>query len=223
MKKDELEVLRRNLPVCPGINGKGEYYNSVVLVLLTLINDEYQIVFEKRCKDIRQGGEICLPGGMYDAEQDASLEMTALRETREELGVAAEEIEIVGRLDTVVALMGTTVDVFVGITRVKPEEMRINPDEVERIFTLPVSYFQQNEPEKYQVMTKIHPSYIDVETQREVILLPSARLGLPKRYRKSWGGFRHKVLVYKTNEGIIWGITARIIFDLVSRAQGSKG
>jgi hypothetical protein len=145
--------------------------------------------------------------------------MTALRETREELGVLPEEIEIIGRLDTVVALMGTTVDVFVGITQVKPDKMRINPEEVERIFTLPVSYFQQNDPEKYQVMTKIHPSYIDAKTQQEMVLLPSAKLGLPVRYRKPWGGFRHKVLVYKTAEGIIWGITARIIFDLVSRLK----
>ena len=217
MERDELKFLKESLSAIPGINGKEEYYNSVVLVLLTLINDEYHIVFEKRCKDIRQGGEVCLPGGMYEEDKDTSLEMTALRETREELGVSPEEIEIIGRLDTVVALMGTTVDVFVGITQMKPEEMRINPEEVERIFTLPVSYFQQNEPEKYQVMTKIHPSYIDAKTQQEMILLPSAKLGLPERYKKPWGGFRHKVLVYKTEEGIIWGITARIIFDLVSR------
>ena len=222
MKRDELEALKSKLPSIPSINGKDEYYNSVVLVLLTLLNDEYHIVFEKRCKDIRQGGEICLPGGMYEKEQDASLEMTALRETREELGISADKIEIIGRLDTVVALMGTTVDAFVGVTGVRPEEMKINPEEVERVFTLAVSYFQQTKPEKYQVMTKIHPSYIDVETRQEVVLLPAAKLGLPERYRKPWGGFRHKVLVYQTVEGVIWGITARIIYDLVSRAQGSK-
>lgn len=222
MKKDDLTILKGNLPTFPGISGKKEYYNSVVLVLLTLIDDEYHIVFEKRCKGIRQGGEICLPGGMHEPEKDDTLEMTALRETEEELGIRAEQIKLIGRLDTVLAYMGITVDVFVGVTGVGSSEMKINPQEVERAFTVPVSFFEQTKPIEYRVLVKLHPSYISSETGKETILLPAEELGLPAKYKKPWGRFKHKVLVYQTKEGLIWGITARIIFDLIGRVCGNR-
>ncbi len=222
MRIRKLEDIRRHLPAHPGIQGKEEYFNSVVLLLLIPVDDEYHFVFQKRCPDIRQGGEICLPGGKYDPEKDLSLEMTAIRETSEELGIPGNMMRIIGRLDTVIAPMGATVDVFVGTSDVLLEEFKINTEEVEKVFSIPVSWFEQNSPEEYQVMLKVFPSYIDETTQQEIILLPSEALGLPEQYRKPWGGFKHKVFVYKTSEGIIWGITARVILDFVRRINQSS-
>ena len=216
MKVNDLASLANRLPSVPGIHGKDEYFNSVVLLLLIPVGNEYHIVFQERSAGIRQGGEICLPGGRYE-EQDGSLRQTAVRETSEELGIAPERIDILGRMDTIVALMGATVDVYVGTADMGLGDMEINPDESERVFTLPVSFFEENAPEEYAVRVEVHPSYIDQETRQEVVLLPAAELGLPSKYAKSWGGFRHKVLLYKTKEGVIWGITARVINEFISR------
>lgn len=219
MKISDLDILIKKLPVVPGINGKEEYFNSVVLLLLIQLNGEYHIVFQKRSSNIRQGGEICLPGGKYEKELDITLEAAAIRETTEEMGISREKISIIGRLDTVIAPMGATVDVFVATADIGLEDIKINPDEVEKVFALPVSYFQENSPEEYRVMLEIHPAYIDKKTSKEVVLLPSQELGLPERYWKSWGGFKQKVFVYKTFEGVIWGLTARIILDFIGRLK----
>jgi len=218
MKINDLSSLIDRLPAAPGIHGKDEYFNSVVLLLLIPVGDEYHIVFQERSAGIRQGGEISLPGGKME-KADTTPEMTAVRETSEELGIPRERIRVIGGMDTVVALMGATVDVFIGAADVALSDMRINRAEVEKAFTLPVSFFEAREPEEYHVRLTIHPSYMDEETGEEVVLLPAEELGLPHRYRKPWGGYKYRVLAYKTPQGVIWGITARIISEFINRLK----
>ena len=215
MKMDDIDRIKNNLPRIPGIHSKDEYFNSVVLLLLVKIQDEYHIILEERGSSIKQGGEICFPGGKR--EEDEPIELTAVRETTEEIGIPGERIQIVGQLDTVVASMGAVIDVFVGVTDMDVMQLTINPTEVERVFTLPLSYFKNNQPEEYSVMVQVHSSYRDTETDKEVVLLPVEELGLPSRYHTPWGGYKNKIFVYRTPEGIIWGITARILYDFCKR------
>ncbi|HUW64236.1 MAG TPA: CoA pyrophosphatase [Spirochaetia bacterium] len=218
MKRDLLDEIKDKLPKTPGIHGKDEYFNSAVLVLLVPIGGEYHFLFEKRASAIRQGGEICFPGGEYDEKQDADFQETAVRETAEELGITADKLDIIGVLDTMVAPMGTTVDAFVGVARIgNLKELKVNPLEVESIFTVPVSYFLHTLPEGYEVDIEIHPSYFDEETGKEVVLLPARELGLPAKYTEPWHGRRHNILVYRTEKGVIWGITARLVYDLARK------
>lgn len=203
-----------------GINGKEELFNSVVLALMIEQQGEYYFVFEKRSPYIRQGGEICFPGGKIDS-LDLSLEKTAIRETQEEMGIPEDKIEIYGRLNTVVALMGATVDSFIGVANINLSDIKIN-EEVDHIIAIPVAFFENNEPEKHSVKVTIHPSYTDAESGEEVVLLPVDELGLPERYRKPWGNYHQSILVYKTDYGPIWGITARIIYEFVNKIKHLK-
>ena len=215
---DEFEKIRECFEFEEGIHGKEEYFNSVVLVLLIPINGEYHFVFQKRCANISQGGEICFPGGKVD-ECDETLEKVAIRETIEEMGISEEKIRIIGRLNTIVAPMGATVDAFVGIAEIGIEEICINKREVESIITLPVSHFVKGEPERYNVQIKIHPSYTDKKTGEEIILLPTEQLGLPDIYKRPWGNFKYGVFVYKTDYGLIWGITSRLIYECACKIR----
>lgn len=215
MNIEDIHNLPGKLPKTIDINGRDEYFNSVVLLLLIPVDGEYHIVLEKRAGNIRQGGEISLPGGKREPEE--RIETTALRETAEEIGLCPEDITIIGRLDTVIAPLGVIVDVFVGKTDIDFSQLKPNPAEVERLFSVPVSFFQQNEPEEYEVMVKVHPSFVNDTTGKEEILLPSETLNIPPRYRYPWGKLRNKVYVYKTNGEVIWGLTARIVKDFVSR------
>lgn len=210
-----LNDIKQKLPAIPGINGRDEYFNSVVLLLLIEVNGEYHIVFEKRANNIPQAGEICLPGGKCELEE--SLETTAIRETTEELGIPAERIQIIGRLDTLIAPLGVIVDVFVGTSDISLEEMLINTHEVSKVFSVPLSYFEQTKPEEYKVMIKVHPTYIDEATKQEVVLLPWQELGVPEKYASPWGKLSNQVFVYKTEGEVIWGITARIVRDFVGK------
>lgn len=219
MDKFMIEGLKEKLPVVPGINGKEEYINCAVIVLLMLVNDDYYFVFEKRAATIRQAGEICFPGGKFDPDRDTGFLETALRETVEELGVAFGQIRIIGALDTIFAPMGTTVEAFLGVIDISSlDDLHINPAEVERIVTIPVAYFENHEPEVYKVNMRVHPSYVN-EVGEEVICFPAKELGLPERYTSPWGNATINIFVYRVAGVTIWGITARLIKDVITKIK----
>lgn len=217
MQKEDYQNIIKKLPKCPDIMGRERYFNSGVLVPLVYLNGEYVFLFQKRASNIRQAGEICFPGGGHEPHTDNDYRDTAIRETIEELGIKKESIHIDGTLDTFVAHMGAVINIFVGRLKIKNlSELNINKSEVEEIITIPVSHFIDNKADEYEVRVEIQPSYIDDQGKKN-ILLPAKELGLPEKYHQPWGGKKHRVLVYKTEKGTIWGITAEIINDFINK------
>jgi len=217
MKETDLGKLIKNLPAGPGIIGKDEYFNSAVLIPLIKADKEYYFLFEKRSAKIRQGGEVCFPGGEFDKKTDPDFKETAIRETEEELGISRDKINIIGQLDTFVGPMGVTVDSFIGEIKINSlDEFTIDKNEVEKVFTIPVSFFANNKPEEYQYQLEMHPHYID-EKGEKVELFPVEKLGLPLRYSKPRKGKNHKVYIYKTEPEIVWGITAALIREFIHK------
>ena len=215
MPNIDIHHLIANLPLTPSVLDKDEYFNAVVLIPLIKLEGEYHIVFEKRAINIKQGGEISFPGG--GADDGEPRKNTAIRETVEELGIERSNIVIHGRMDTQVGSSRITIDAFLGELMIDSlEELDINKDEVEEVFSIPISYFVDNPAQVYAVMTQTFPIIID-EDGNEEILLPSKELGFPEKYHRAWSGGKHPVYVYPTEYGAIWGITARFIRDLVSR------
>ncbi len=99
-----------------------------------------EILFTKRPVMLNaHGGEVSFPGGVYESN-DTNLEETALRETFEEVGIKREQISIIGALDDQLSKAGFRVTPFVGLIN-KPFNMNVSPDEVERIYKVPVAYF----------------------------------------------------------------------------------
>lgn len=216
--REDFEIFRNNLPEYPGIQGREKYFNSAVLVPFVFVNDEYYLLFQKRAPSISQGSEICFPGGKYDPDLDYDFKNTAIREISEELGIDKNDVKIVGQLDTIVAPMGAIVETYIGLLdKTLLDGIILDSNEVDEIFTLPLSYFNTIEVETYYVRLEIQPSFTD-DTGNEILLLPSKELGLPDKYQKPWGGKKYRVLVYKTNHGVIWGITAEIIYELIQKA-----
>lgn len=220
MKYDDYKMLINNLPENPGILGrKKKYKNYVVFIPFIEIDNEYHLLFQKRAAGIRQGGEICFPGGQFDKEHDTTFRDTAIRETVEELGIREELILVEGRFDTLFGAMGAIIEIYLGRINIGSlDECNINKNEVESIFTVPLSYFIANTPEVHQVRLTIEPSYRN-EAGEEVVLLPAKELGLPKRYHKNWQGGLFDIYFYRTGQGIIWGITAEIIYELLEFAR----
>ncbi len=95
-------------------------------------------------------------------------------------------------------------------------ELKINKDEVESVFTIPVDYFINNEPETYAIKVKTYSSEIDEEGNL-IEYLPVKELDLPKRYHNSWSESFRDVYVYRTEYGTLWGITASIVYNTVNK------
>ena len=218
MDKNELEKLQKRLPSYPNLMGKKRFFNAAVLIPIFFSGGEYHFLFQKRAPEIRQGGEVCFPGGGFEADTDITCREAALRETTEELGISRDRIIILGRLDTFISPRGITVDSFLGELDITDlSEMEPDKTEVDKIFSLPVSWFENNPPKKYELQLQIKPTYID-EQGRNVDVLPIEELGLPEQYREPWSGANYRVLVYPSPEETVWGITAELINEVIEKS-----
>lgn len=210
MKKKLFEPYLNKAKKDHHILGKNQLKQFAVLVSLVELDGEYHFLFEKRASNIRQGGEISFPGGGYEAG-DVSFEATAIRETCEELGLKAEQIEIITQVDTFVSHV--YIENYLGLIKIDSlEELQINKDEVDYVFTLPVQYFIDKQPEIYGIKVRSFSSETD-EKGNIIEYMPVEALDLPKRYHKSWSEREREVYVYRTPYGTLWGITALIVYD----------
>ncbi len=197
--------------------GREEYFQSAVLIPLLKRDSQWELLFQIRAAEIRQGDEICFPGGGFDPVLDRDFLDTALRETGEELGIDRGKIDIIGPMDTLITPMDVLVEPFLAVLKIQSlEELVPNPAEVASVFTLPLDKLKTIPRENYQVRTEMHAFSIDSDTGEENLHFPGSSLGLPERYHRSWGNKMHNILVYPTEYGAIWGITARIVKDFIT-------
>jgi 8-oxo-dGTP pyrophosphatase MutT (NUDIX family) len=109
---------------------------AAVLVPLHVGRGGLHVVFTKRRENLRRHpGEISFPGGRREPT-DADLLATALRETEEEIGLCAEEVEVLGALQpTPTIATGYAVYPFVGL--IEPgRAWSLSPREVARVLEL---------------------------------------------------------------------------------------
>lgn len=186
------------------------YKDSSVLLPLVKVDGELHILFEVRAKTLRsQPGDVSLPGGKRD-EGESTLE-TAIRETEEELNIGRNKINIIGTLDYIVMSYGMTIYGYVGILEdVDINNINYNKDEVDHVFTVPVSFFKENVPERYTLELKlIH----DEE-------FPYHLIKNGKKYK--WKDRKEIIRFYRYNEYTIWGITAAFIENFIDILEDWK-
>ena len=82
-------------------------------------------------------GQVSFPGGRTD-EADSSPEATALRETEEEIGLARERVEVLGRLPEYTTGTGYRITPVVGLLT-PPLALHPDPAEVDEVFELPLA------------------------------------------------------------------------------------
>jgi 8-oxo-dGTP pyrophosphatase MutT (NUDIX family) len=113
---------------------------AAVLVPLFVKDGQWWVLLTKRTQTVEHHkGEISFPGGHRDPE-DLDFETTARRETREEIGVAENAINVLGRLDDILTITGFRIRPFVGVIPY-PLTTTASPHEIAEIITLPIAGF----------------------------------------------------------------------------------
>ena len=120
-------------------------------VLLLVVNHptDPTVIFTQRTAHLADhAGQISFPGGRCD-EGDCDPEDTALREAEEEIGVARDRVEILGRLPEYHTSTGYRVTPVVGWAE-PPLTYRPDPHEVADVFEVPLSFLLDSGNHRYE-------------------------------------------------------------------------
>ncbi|MEG6586538.1 NUDIX hydrolase [Dendrosporobacter sp. 1207_IL3150] len=177
------------------------FFRAAVLIPLIIEKDKESILFEVRASEMAwQPGEICFPGGKVEP-RDANEKEAAIRETVEELGINAKNIEVIGEMGEVVSPIGVILKPYIGIIEVT--DYKLSKKEVAQVFKVPLAMLLDMKPIKAHMEMGNRP-------------LDDFPFELVPHYNDEWKRRRtYEVLFYKFEDRVIWGLTAQVLSDFI--------
>lgn len=161
----------------PHGNLKIKLTKCAVLVLFYRQDKQFHLLLSIRSAHLKNyPDEICYPGGKCESQDEDSYEKTALREAHEEIGIERENVKIVCKLCPFPTIAGCLIAPVIGLVCTKDgnyedtqniiDSLKFNPNEVQSLFSVPLSYFRENlnkafsilkEPLKVKFFKSINP------------------------------------------------------------------
>jgi 8-oxo-dGTP pyrophosphatase MutT (NUDIX family) len=131
--------LRGDHDLNPGSYVERRLTAASVLVALVDHPDGMTVLLTQRTAHLHDhAGQISFPGGRAEPT-DADAVETALREAEEEVGLARDQVEVLGRLDTYITGTGFEVTPVVGLVK-PPLALKPDPFEVAEVFEVPLGF-----------------------------------------------------------------------------------
>ena len=185
-----------------------ESKRAAVLIPIIEVDGKNHVLFEVRSMKLAgQPGDVCFPGGIIE-DGETALE-AALREAEEEIYTPKDSFEILGPTH-VFHTPGITSFPFVA--KLKSYDGRFNREEVSEVFTVPLEFFMNTEPERHML------EWVRLESET----FPYERIVGGRDYR--WRKQRQPELFYNYEGRTIWGFTGKILYyDLVRHAVSAYG
>lgn len=190
MEKDAIRTLLA-VPEAEQEIPEGTWRRASVLSLFLESGSGLSLLFTRRTNHVvDHKGQVSFPGGAVEPV-DESLEAAALRETREEIGVPASDIEILGRSRDMFTISGWWITPVVG-WYTRQNGFTLNPDEVSRVFSIPVDWLSRGENWQQKTYT------------RNGVLRSNV------------------IFYNSYNGEMLWGITAQLTHDLLRKLKLMK-
>lgn len=180
---------------------KTRIYPSKAAVMLTLLEKDggFEVLFEVRSENMGiQPCDVGFPGGHVDKGERAG--EAIIRELKEELLLkdAENQVEIIKTLPLVMGPKGIIVTPFIGI--LKDYDGNFSKAETDHIFTAPLSFFLENDPEKYTtIINRTAPDNF-----------PFDSINNGENFNKQI--IEDNMYFYRYKDYVIWGLTAKITY-----------
>ena len=164
---------------------------AAVLVPFLRIEDAWHILYIRRANypGDRHSGQVAFAGGKRD-DVDDDLLATALREAREEIGIFADDVEVLGYINHHHTISEFQVRPYVGVMP-WPYQLELDDVEVARAFTMPLNWLAQ--ASNYRTEERQHPD---------------SKRPWPVVYYDLYDG------------EMLWGATARMTLSLIDVLRG---
>jgi 8-oxo-dGTP pyrophosphatase MutT (NUDIX family) len=178
------EKLRRPLENESTIVGNQKLREAAVLVPMLKIDREWHLLYTHRTETVQDHkGQVSFPGGAREI-QDEGINSTALREAFEEIGLNPSDVKLLGSLKEFPTVSDYRITPVVGLIP-WPYNLTISPEEVSRVFTIPL--FWLADPAHHEERLFTRPN----------------------------GTQTYATFFKPYDNEIVWGITARITVQLI--------
>ena len=162
---------------------------AAVLIPMLRENDEWRLLFILRAQveGDMHSAQVAFPGGRLDPGETSAYD-AALREAHEETALDSSQVRVLGHLEDFITISNYCVTPVVGVIP-WPTDLQPDTREVQRIFTIPLSWLA--DPENREQRQRVAP---DGQTLKVVY-------------------FNHY------DKELLWGVTARITLNLLQALQ----
>lgn len=190
-------------------NSTGVKKQSSVLMPLILHNETWHLLFERRALTLSsQPGEICFPGGIV--EKGEHPKVAAIRETCEELNLSEDQIRLIGQIDSVMTSFDMLIHCYVGVLEIEFEQISHSISEVDELLLVPLDYLLNVQPETYKISSKFD---LDIDFPFEAI---------PNGKNYNFKNTHYPIVFYNYEAITIWGLTARMVHNLIDLLKGKN-
>jgi 8-oxo-dGTP pyrophosphatase MutT (NUDIX family) len=149
---------------------------AAVLIPIIKTTEGLSLIYTRRSEKLKNHkGQVSFPGGGADP-CDEGPAATALREAQEEIGLPPDNVQILGEMAGIMSSSRYNVTPVVGLIK-KSFEIVPNPDEVARVFTVPMDWLSNPK----------NVDFRDMETP--------------------WGRHRNVVFYKEYDGEVVWGFT----------------
>jgi 8-oxo-dGTP pyrophosphatase MutT (NUDIX family) len=152
----------------------------------------WQVLLTRRTNNVAEHqGQVAFPGGSADPS-DTSLEMTALREAQEEIGLDPSNVTILGKMNRVWTISNYLVTPVVGVIQ-WPFPIRLGEIEVSRVFSITLEWLA--DPDNHKIRYRAIPMPYSQILKRDF----------------------HPVIYFQPyQEELLWGVSAEITLRFIN-------